>query len=117
MFLIGTTATLGLYWSSGNCAALSVFCSATLTGTMHGVSSMLTAMVPPFFRKYGNVSAVSGVLNACAYVGSGISTFGIAVLSENIGWSTTLLVWCGIAAAGGIICLGAMTPWRKRFTK
>ena len=117
MFLTGTAATVGLYCSSGNSAALSVLCSAVLTGTMHGVSSMLTAMVPPFFRKYGNVSAVSGVLNACAYVGSGISTFGIAVLSENVGWRMTLLVWCVIAAAGFVICLGAISPWRKRFAK
>ena len=72
MFIIGTTVSTILYFCSGGSAIVSIICSAILTGAMHGVSSMLTAMVPPFFKKYGNVSTVTGVLNACAYVGSGI---------------------------------------------
>ena len=115
MFLTGTVAAIGLYCSSGNSAAVSVLCSAVLTGAMHGVSSMLTAMVPPFFQQYGNVSTVSGVLNACAYVGSGISTFGIAMLSEKMGWQVTVFVWCVIAVVGSIICLSSVTPWKTIF--
>ena len=96
---------------------LSVICSSLLTGAMHGVSSMLTAMVPPFFKKYGNISTVTGILNACAYVGSGISTFGIAVLSEKIGWQFTLLMWCVIAVVGTLICFGSIKSWRNGFSK
>ena len=77
---------------------------------------MLTAMVPPpYFKKYGNISTVTGVLNACAYVGSGISTFGIAAISENSGWQVTLLIWCAIAVLGTLICAVSIRPWKRKF--
>jgi len=117
MFLTGTIATICLYYSSGNSVLLSVTCSSLLTGAMHGVSAMLTSMVPPFFKKYGNISTVAGILNACAYVGSGISTFGIAILSENIGWQFTLGIWCLIAVLGSLICFCSIKPWKKQFSK
>lgn len=115
MFLIGTVVAVILYYFSGSNAIISIICSAILTGAMHGVSSMLTAMVPPFFKKYGNVSTVTGVLNACAYVGSGISTFGIALLSENFGWHINLLLWCIIAVVGTLLCLCCIKPWNNNF--
>ena len=111
MFLIGTVVAIILYCCSGSSAIISIICSAILTGAMHGVSSMLTAMVPPFFKKYGNVSTVTGILNACAYVGSGISTFIIALLSENIGWQINLLIWCIIAIVGSLLCFCCIKPW------
>lgn len=117
MFLTGTIATICLYYSSGNSVLLSVVCSSLLTGAMHGVSAMLTSMVPPFFKKYGNISTVAGILNACAYVGSGISTFGIAILSENIGWQFTLRIWCLIAVLGSFICICSIKPWKKQFSE
>lgn len=117
MFLIGTIATICIYYSSGNSVLLSVVCSSLLTGAMHGVSAMLTSMVPPFFKKYGNISTVAGILNACAYVGSGISTFGIAILSENIGWQFTLKIWCLIAVFGSLICIFSIRPWKKQFSE
>lgn len=117
MFLTGTIATICLYLSSGNSVLLSVVCSSLLTGAMHGVSAMLTSMVPPFFKKYGNISTVAGILNACAYVGSGISTFGIAILSENTGWQFTLRIWCFIAVLGSLICICSIKPWKKQFSE
>ena len=115
MFIIGTTVSTILYFCSGGSAIVSIICSAILTGAMHGVSSMLTAMVPPFFKKYGNVSTVTGVLNACAYVGSGISTFGIAIISENYGWQINILIWCLIAVLGTLICFACIKPWKRKF--
>lgn len=115
MFSIGTVVAIILNYCSGNNAILSIICSAVLTGAMHGVSSMLTAMVPPYFKKYGNVSTVTGVLNACAYLGSGISTFLIAIISEKIGWHINLLIWCIISAAGTLVCLCCIKPWKNNF--
>ena len=113
MFSIGLSTAIIMYTCSGSNAAISIICSALLTGAMHGVSSMLTAMVPPFFKKYGNVSTVTGVLNACAYIGSGISTFGIAILSENFGWQINLIIWCIVAVIGSIVCFCCIKPWRN----
>ena len=84
-----------------------------LTGCMHGVNLILICMIPPFFK--GQVSTASGVLNACTYIGSALSTYGIAVLSENIDWSFTLLIWLLIAVLGTVICMSCVKPWEKKY--
>lgn len=114
-FAVGAAAALAILLFSGKVAAFSVLFSAVLTGCMHGVNLMLICMIPSFFEKQGSVSTVSGVLNSCTYVGSAISTYGIALLSEKAGWSSTLLVWLAIAIAGTVICLLCVKPWRRKF--
>ena len=111
-FFTGTLSSLALFCSTGKNAAFSVFFSALLTGCMHGVNLIQVCMIPPFFKKQGNVS---GVLNACTYIGSATSTYGIAVLSDRIGWSSTLLIWVLLTFAGTLICIACARPWRKKF--
>ena len=107
IFGVGMLAAVALILFSGKVAALSVFCSALLTGCMHGVNLMLICMLPPLFQKHGNVSTVSGVLNSCTYVGSAISTYGIALISENYSWGVTISIWALIALLGTVICFAA----------
>lgn len=114
IFGTGALATIVLLLVTGNSAALSVVFAALLTGTMHGVNVMLISMLPPFFQKYGNVSTVSGVLNSCTYIGSAISTYGIALLSEKFNWSFTIFIWLLIALLGTVMCLVCVRPWNKR---
>ena len=114
IFGAGATAALVLFFVTGHNAALSAIFSALLTGSMHGVNVMLVCMIPPFFQKYGNVSTVSGVLNSCTYIGSAISTYGIALLSERYSWNYTILVWLLVALLGTAICLVCVRPWSIR---
>lgn len=113
LFSAGALASLGLRLSTGGNAGASVVLSAILTGCMHGVNLLLICMIPPFFKKYGNVSTVSGALNFCTYIGSAISTYGIAVLSDQFGWHVTLLAWLVIACAGAAVCLLCCGPWKR----
>lgn len=110
----GAVSALLLTAVTGHSAGASVAFSAALTGCMHGVNVMITCMIPPFFKKQGNVSTVSGLLNACTYIGSALSTYGIAVLSEKMGWGFTLAAWCAIAALGTAVCLLCIRPWRQK---
>lgn len=110
----GAVMALLLCCFTGRSAVISVISSALLTGCMHGVNLILICMIPPFFKKNGNVSTVSGVLNACTYVGSAISTYGIALLSENIGWHGTLLIWFCIALAGTALCAVCVRRWARK---
>ena len=114
-FGTGAVSAFGLFLMSGQNAAFSVLFSALLTGCMHGVNLILICMIPPFFKKYGNVSTVSGILNSCTYVGSAVSTYGIAVLSEKLGWHYTIFIWLVIAVAGTVICLACTKAWRTKF--
>lgn len=115
IFACGGAAAFLLLLVTGKSMALSVLLSALLTGCMHGVNLILICMIPPFYKKYGNVSTVSGVLNSCTYIGSAISSYGIAVLCENAGWHTTLAVWLLIAVLGTVMCAANIFSWKKVF--
>ena len=116
IFCFGALSAVMLRFLTGSSAAMSVLFSALLTGAMHGVNLILISMVPPFFGRYGTVATVSGVLNACTYVGSAISAYGIAVLSERAGWAVTLRLWAVIAVAGCAICFLSVREWKRRFS-
>ncbi len=116
LFSAGALASLGLCLSTGGNAGASVVLAALLTGCMHGVNLLLICMIPPFFKKYGNVSTVSGALNFCTYIGSAASTYGVAVLLDSFSWQTTLTVWLAVAAAGTILCFACTAPWKRSMT-
>lgn len=117
IFLAGAAATLLLLLFSGKQAIICILCMALLTACMHGVNLILICMLPVFFKDSGNVSTVSGTLNACTYVGSAISTYGIAKIEEIAGWNTTITVWMVIALSGMVFCFVCIPSWKKRFGK
>ena len=106
-------AVLCLFYQTN--ALLSILLLMLLTACAHGVNLMLISHVPKRFRKYGNISTISGCVNACTYVGSAISTYGIALLVEKIGWQWTIASWILIALLGLVACLVATRPWRRFF--
>lgn len=114
MFLSGLIATTLLSLTASKNALLSVLCFALLIGSMHGVTLILTCMVPAHFKQFGNISFISGLLNSCAYVGAALSTYGIAVLCENSGWAFTIGVWCMIALLGVVLCFVVAKQYGKK---
>lgn len=113
IFGFGAVAAGLLFIFTGTTAILSVLFAALLTGAMHGVNLILISMLPPFFKKQGKAATVSGVLNACTYIGSAISTYGVAKLSSTIGWNKTILVWVLITVVGTVLCGLCATPWKR----
>lgn len=116
IFSAGALAALLLFASTGKNAVFSVVLSALLNSCMHGIGLMVTCIIPAYFAKYGNAAKVSGFINAFIYVGSAASTYGTAVIAEHAGWSTTVLVWFFIAAAGALLMFADIPAWR-RFTQ
>ncbi len=112
----GTFVALLLFLLANNNIVLSVVLTALLTGCMHGVNLLLICMIPPFFERVGKVSTVSGILNSCTYLGSAISTYGIAILSENFGWNVTLEIWFILAAIGTVLCFVTGHRWKMEQT-
>lgn len=117
IFGIGALASLILYLTDGGNAIISVVCLAVLVGAMHGVNLMLICMVPSFYKNTGKISLVSGLLNSCTYVGSSLSTYGIALLTEGVGWSLTIGIWTLIAALGAAVCFITIPLWNKNHGK
>lgn len=114
IFSLGTLAATGLLLLTGKNAVISLICLAVLVGAMHGVNLMLVCLVPAFYKNTGKISFVSGLINSCTYLGSALSTYGIALLSEKGGWGLTIGIWCIIALAGALICFAIIPSWKKQ---
>ena len=111
IFAVGTVAAVLLALVVQRSVALSALFMAVLAGCMHGVNFVLIGMVPRQFRRFGRVGLVSGVLNSCTYLGSALSTYGVAVLSLSLGWGGTIAIWIGLALAGALICFAICKKW------
>lgn len=117
IFLAGALSSLILNCALNKSSILSVLSIALLNGSMYGVNLMFTGILPSFYAKTGRVSTVSGILNSFVYIGSALSTYGIAVLTESFGWSVTIWVWLGLAVLGAIISFAVATPWKTGLEK
>lgn len=116
-FVISTVSALLLSMLLNTGAAAAIVFMTLITGANHGVNLMLIGHVPKRFRKYGNISTISGAINSCTHIGSAIATYGIAKISESFGWSVTVATWLIIAALGAICCSVAMTKWKRFIEK
>lgn len=101
----------------GASAALSALLAALLTACMHGVNLMLICNLPARFASTGYVSTISGVLNACTYVGSALSAWGFALIAQAAGWRLTVVCWALVCAAGAAACLAARRRTRALFAR
>ncbi len=99
-----------------NNAAAAVACFVFIVGCTHGVNVILTGFVPRAYKRFGNISFISGFLNFGTYVGSAAATYGFASLQENLGWSRTIFTWVPISLLGAAVCL-VLWPFWKKFLK
>lgn len=113
--LFGMASVCGgvLYFFGGLGAGISVVCMMLITGCMHGINLLLISRLPAFFAKYKCVSTISGILNTFTYIGSAVSTYGFAFLSEKRGWNFTIGLWVIIALSGTICCGTSIWHWKK----
>ena len=117
IFIIASISALLLYLFFNTGAVLSIALMALITGANHGINLMLIGHVPKRFRKYGNISTISGAVNSCTYIGSALATYGVAKLSETYGWQFTSIVWFAIAMLGMICCIVATPNWKRFIEK
>ena len=113
IYVMSAAAGVLLLASSGKSAVLSIISCMLITGCMHGVNLLLISFTPPFFAKSGKAALASGLLNSCTYVGSSISVYGFAKITENTGWNTTLWIWLAISVLGVILCLASSGRWKR----
>ncbi len=113
LFLPGCIGAVVLAFCPDSNAALSVLLSTVITGSMHGVNLILTSMIPPHFKKYGNVAFISGLLNSCTYLGSALSSYGIAYAAQVKGWRFVTILWAAVATAGTLLCLCDAGRWKQ----
>ena len=111
-FFISASAALAALLFSGS-AAVSVLAAAAAQGVMHGVNYFLICLVPAYFSKYRCTALVSGALNCCTYIGSAVSAWGTAAISQSSGWSAVAVSWLAAALAGGVLCFWGSGLWMR----
>ncbi len=101
---VATITSASLYFGVDN-ITVGLITLTTLSSCMHGINLLLIGNLPARFMKYGKVSTISGILNACVYVGSTISTYAVAKIAEIIGWRGNIACWVIITLIGTILCI------------
>ena len=112
LLFVVCAASAGVMLPLMNSAVASIICMAVITGCAHAINFLLICHVPSYFAPYGCVSSVSGLINSCTYIGSAISTYGIALVSDAYGWTATVALWCMISALGALFCLAVKGRWQ-----
>ena len=95
-------------------AVISVALATIICASMHCVNLMLIGMLPAYFSKYGNVSFMSGLLNAGTYIGSAFSSYGMAAIAEVTGnWNSVIVSWIIATVIGTALCVAMIKGWTK----
>ena len=113
LFLAAVVSLVLLRLVGSFSAVLSLILMMFAVGAAHGVNFVLICLTPPYFSRYGKISFMSGLLNSCTYVGSALSTYGIAVLLQNRGWNATMIAWYAIAMVGLALCVLFARAWAR----
>ena len=113
VFGVGAVSATLLVLLGDKSVVLSLLLLALLVGCMHGVNLILVCMVPARFSRFGKVSFISGLINSSTYIGAAISTYGIAVFTDEFGWTNTIILWSVVAFTGAFICIALGKKWNK----
>ena len=112
-FITGVITLSLLIFAPVNSAVFSLILLAATTTFMMGVNTVLASMMPSYYVHFGVTATVTGALNASAYLGSAVSSYGNGAIVENFGWNTIMYCWCISAVVGVIACALAAKTWKK----
>ena len=111
IFGVGLVSLLALRLLHAHSFALSVLILAFAVASMHGVNLIMTSMTPKYLAGSGKISMISGLLNACTYIGSALSMYGVALIADRFGWTVTESLWCAVALLGTLCAAACVPKW------
>lgn len=74
--------------------------------SMHAVNNVITSMAPLYMRDQANSGLLAGILNACCYVGSTISSYGLGFVADSFGWYGVFLLLLAASCVPAVISAG-----------
>ena len=113
IFGVGLVSLLALRLLHAHSFALSVLILAFAVASMHGVNLIMTCMTPKYLAGSGKISMITGLLNACTYIGSALSMYGVALIADRFGWTVTESLWCAVALLGTLCAAACVPKWGK----
>ena len=117
LFAVGLGCTAALLAFGGRSLVAGLPLLALLSASMHGANLMLVCELPGRFAGSGRVGMLSGLLNACVYVGAAVSIYGFAAIHGHFnGWQPVFSLWAVVLAVALALCLKAQTHTRPQKT-
>lgn len=107
-FAVCFVSNLILCFSYSSSPALSVALLTLVNGGTHGINIMYTCMAVQHYAKYGRPSLIAGLINSATYIGSALSIYGGAEVTNAFGWSGMMVTWCVAGAVGLAFSLGSV---------
>lgn len=89
--------------------AVTVACFAVISCMMAGVNNVITSMIPLHMKDEFNSGRMAGIINGFCYLGSTLSTYGLGLIADNLGWNAVFYVLLSIAAAVAVFGAVFMT--------
>ncbi len=93
---------------------LSVAMLMLVNASSHAINFMYTTIAVSQFERFGKASLTAGIMNSSVYIGSALSTYGIAFIEQKAGWSGVMTSWLVTSIIGLIICLLSIKPFSKK---
>ena len=112
-FAVCTLACFILVLAGTSNPALSTAMLMIASAATHAINFMYTSIAVAKFERFGKTSFITGAMNSSVYIGSAISTYGIAAITTHFGWSGTMVTWFGCALVGLIVCIFSVKPFKK----
>ena len=106
LFAASAFVIVGIMTLGKNSAVMMIICFGIVLCLMHGVNNVVTSLGPLKMREKVNPGKIAGILNGFCYLGSTISSYGLGIIADNMGWQsvfTLLLVLCGICMVIGFL--------------
>lgn len=112
-FVICTVCCLILCIAQKSNPVLSTAMLMCANAATHAINFVYTSIAVSKFEQFGRTSFVTGAINSSVYIGSALSTYGIAAVATHFGWSGTMITWFIASAIGTGVCIFTINPFKK----
>ena len=106
LFVASALIIVGIMTLGSHSAVMMIACFGIVLCLMHAVNNVVTSIAPLKMRDKVNPGKIAGILNGFCYLGSTISSYGLGIIADNMGWQSVfmlLLVLCGICTVIGFL--------------
>ncbi|MBO4950907.1 MAG: MFS transporter [Clostridia bacterium] len=112
-FVICSACCLILCLAQSSNPALSTVMLMVANAATHAINFMYTSIAVSKFERFNKTSFVTGAINSSVYIGSAVSTYGIAAITTHFGWSGTMITWLICSCIGLLTCIISIKPFSK----
>lgn len=112
-FSVCTACCLVLCLAGTRNPAISTAMLMAASAATHAINFMYTSISVAKFERFNRTSFVTGAINSSVYIGSAISTYGIAAITTHFGWSGTMVTWLVCSVIGLVVCIFSIKPFKK----